>query len=289
MVDSADHAWHIAAMRWLALLVSAFTSACAPAAAAELPRCGYRVLQTYPHDSQAFTQGLFYRDGFLFESTGLEGRSTIRKVRLADGETVRQVALPPTLFGEGIVDWGDEIINVTWRGEQGFRWKINGFARTGTFRYAGEGWGLTRDARSVILSDGTPRLRFLDPLTMRERRSVTVTADGKPVAQLNELEWVKGEILANIWQTDLIARIDPATGKVKAWIDLAALRALAGVRVGGTDDVLNGIAYDARTGRLFVTGKNWPKLFQIDLTDGRPAMDGRAAPACPPLGSPNKG
>ena len=269
-------------MKRLLLLALAFLSACAPAAAAEIPRCGYTVQRVYPHDGQAFTQGLFYRGGFLFESTGREGQSTIRKVRLADGKVVEQVAIPPTLFGEGIVDWGDEIINVTWQGGQGFRWGIDGFARTGEFRYTGEGWGLTRDAKSIILSDGTPRLRFLDPRTMRERGSVTVTADGKPVSQLNELEWIGGEILANIWQTDLIARIDPATGKVKAWIDLAGLRENAGAS--GTDDVLNGIAYDARTGRLFVTGKNWPKLYQIRLADAATTSDGRKRPSCPPLG-----
>lgn len=250
-------------------------SACAPAAAAGIPVCGYRVQRVFPHDARAFTEGLFFRDGQLFESTGLEGRSTISRMELG-GAVLKQVALPPDLFGEGIVDWGREIVSLTWKGGAGFRWSIDDLRQTGRFRYAGEGWGLTQDGRRIIMSDGTPRLRFMDPLTMREQGSLAVTADGRPVPMLNELEWVRGEILANVWQTDRIARIDPATGQVKAWIDLAGLRASAGGR--GSDDVLNGIAYDRRGDRLFVTGKNWSKLFQIALT----TTAGGAA--CPPLG-----
>lgn len=269
-------------MKWLLALAAAL-SGCAPAVSAEVPRCGYTVQHVYPHDAQAFTEGLFYRDGFLFESTGLEGRSSIRRVRLNDGVVVDRVALPSSLFGEGIVDWGRELIGVTWRGGVGYRMTIDGFKPTGRFGYRGEGWGLTRNGRDVILSDGTATLRFMDPLTMRERRTLAVTADGAPVRQLNELEWVRGEILANVWQTEQIARIDPATGRVKAWIDLDGLRERAGA--GGPDDVLNGIAWD-RAGRLFVTGKNWSKLFEIRLTDApRATRGGRRQGACPALGS----
>lgn len=268
-------------MKRLIALAAASLSACTPAAAAGVPVCGYKVQQVYPHDPQAFTEGLFFRDGFLFESTGLEGRSTIRKLGL-DGTVVKQATIPPALFGEGIVDWGKEIVSVTWRTGVGFRWRLDTLEPTGRFSYPGEGWGLTQDGKSVIMSDGTPRLRFRDPLTMRELRSLAVTADGKPVANLNELEWMHGEILANVWQTDRIARIDPATGRVKAWIDLTGLRAAAAAT--GADDVLNGIAYDRKTDRLFVTGKNWSKLFRITLTDGAVRAGQGRPTACPPLG-----
>lgn len=264
-LHQAAAAWHQGAVKSLLLLLFAigltFLAGCAEAA---LPVCGYRVKQSYPHDPQAFTQGLFYRDGYLFESTGHEGRSTIRKVRVADGAVLQQVAIAPNLFGEGIVDWKDEIVSLTWRGGIGFRWKLRSFEQIGSFRYAGEGWGLARNNRSIILSDGTDTLRFLDPATLRETSRLKVSAEGRPVTMLNELEWVKGEILANVWQTDRIARIDPATGKVKAWINLAGLR--KAVRASGSDDVLNGIAYDSRGDRLFVTGKNWSRLFEIRLT-----------------------
>lgn len=265
------------------LLASALTilSGCTPAAAVPVPRCGYTVVRSFPHDRAAFTQGLIFRDGALYESTGREGQSTIRQVRLEDGVVTRKVAIPATMFGEGLVDWRDELLSITWRDGVGFRWNIGTFRQTGTFSYAGEGWGLTQDGRSIILSDGTPRLRFLDPVTLRETRSLQVTADGRPVPMLNELEWVGGEILANVWQTDLIARIDPRTGKVKAWIDLAGLRREVGVR--GADDVLNGIAYDRKAKRLFVTGKNWPALFQIKLAPASPSNGGDTAPTCPPF------
>lgn len=264
-----------------ALLAFAFLSACGPAEAVETPRCGYKVERVYPHDEHAFTQGLLYRNGFLFESTGLEGQSTIRMVRLANGQVVRSVAIPPTLFGEGLVDWKGELISVTWRSGIGFRWKIDSFERTGEFRYSGEGWGLTQDGNAIILSDGTSTLRFLDPLTMRERRSVTVTDNGQAVAQLNELEWVRGEILANVWRTNLIARIDPETGKVKAWIDLTGLNETASKS--NPDHVLNGIAFDEIRNRLFVTGKNWPRVYQIRLVEPRLALSRRRT-ACTLLG-----
>lgn len=223
----------------------------------------YEVVRTYPHDPGAFTQGLFFDDGLLYESTGLVGQSTIRKVRLADGKVLQLAQVPPGHFGEGSTAWGSEIISLTWQSGVGYRWDRATLKLKGSFRYPGEGWGLTNDGRSLILSDGTPSLRFLDPTTFKEQRRIRVTAGGKPVPQLNELEWVKGEVFANVWQTNLIARIDPETGVVKSWIDLSGLDRTVGPS--DPDDVLNGIAYDRRRDRLFVTGKRWPKLFEIKL------------------------
>lgn len=229
------------------------------------------VIATFPHDRSAFTQGLFFHAGHLYESTGLEGRSTIRQVRLADGRTTRVVPMPGAVFGEGIAQWGDEIVGVTWRDGVGFRWGIEDFRLRSRFRYSGEGWGLTHDGHSLILSDGSSRLRFLDPVTFEERSRLTVVADGRPVLFLNELEWVDGEIYANVWQSSRIARIDPATGHVKAWIELEALIPQGEDR--GPEGVANGIAYDSKARRLFVTGKNWSKIFEIRL---EPEIAGRA-------------
>jgi glutaminyl-peptide cyclotransferase len=220
-----------------------------------------QVVRTYPHDRTAFTQGLLYRDGRLYESTGLEGRSTIREVRLEDGKVLRQAVVPPPYFGEGLVDWGDKLVSLTWLHGRGFIWDRATLRKLGEWRYPGEGWALTHNGREIIMSDGTPQLRFLDPATLKEKRRVTVTVNGQRLARLNELEWVKGEVLANIWQSERIARIDPATGRVKGWIDLSALSRRVPNR--GVDDVANGIAWDAKGGRLFVTGKNWPLLYQV--------------------------
>ncbi|MBA2920513.1 glutaminyl-peptide cyclotransferase [Sphingomonas sp. MAH-20] len=220
-----------------------------------------QIVRAFPHDTGAFTEGLLYLDGKLYESTGMEGRSFIREVRLEDGKVIRQAAIPPQYFGEGIVNWGTKLISVTWQHGLGFIWDRATLKRTGEWRYPGEGWGMTQNGREIVMSDGTPQLRFLDPDTLKELRRLTVTANGSRVARLNELEWVKGEVLANVWQTDRIARIDPATGRVKAWIDLSPLTAKVPRR--GIDDVPNGIAYDAKGDRLFVTGKNWPYLFEI--------------------------
>ena len=226
-----------------------------------------RIVRVFPHSQDAFTEGLFYRGGHLFESTGLEGQSYIREVRLEDGKVLRQLAIPAGLFGEGIVDDGADIVSLTWQGGQGFRWSLATFKRTGGWRYPGEGWALTRmpapggKGQLLVMSDGTASLRLLDPVTLAERRRLRVTADGEPVGNLNELEFARGELLANIWHTDLIARIDPATGTVKGFIDLSGLPRppLDTTR----DGVANGIAYDAKGNRLFVTGKNWPQLYQI--------------------------
>lgn len=239
--------------------------AATPALAQRAPVQGYRVVHAFPHDPTAFTQGLLWRDGVLYESTG-RAPSTIRKVRLEDGAVLERRELADIFFGEGIVDWGDRLYSLTWRNGLGFVWSIDGFTPLGGFTYPGEGWALTRDDRRLIMSDGTAELRFLDPETLAETGRVTVTDDGVPVRRLNELEWVEGEVLANIWQSDRIARIDPETGRVKAWIDLSGLLPPGQIE-DPNDDVLNGIAWDAAARRLFVTGKNWPTLFQIEIVE----------------------
>jgi glutamine cyclotransferase len=258
----------------LASLLALGLAACGAPASADppagaIPVQGVQVRTAYPHDVGAFTEGLLYLDGDIYESTGLEGRSDIRRVRLADGVVLQSQAIDPDLFGEGIVNWGDDLISLTWRDGVGFRWDRKTLTRKGSFRYRGEGWSLTQDGKRLIMSDGTPWLRFLDPRTLKETGRVKVTADGQPVRNLNELEWVKDEVLANIWLTHRIARIDPATGRVKGWIDLSSLPE---VRMGlGPDAVANGIAYDAAKDRLFVTGKNWPHLYEIGLTGPKEA------------------
>ena len=230
---------------------------------AGLPVYTYTVQRTYPHDPSAFTQGLQYLDGVLYEGTGLEGQSSIRKVRLDSGEVLQQRDLPPEHFGEGIVVWQSDLIQLTWRSQLGFVYDRSTFALKRTFSYPGEGWGLTHDGSSLIMSDGTADLRVLDPATFAVRRRIRVTAEGVPVVNLNELEFVEGEIFANLWGSDRIARISPLSGDVTGWIDLSGLLTAAESR---TADVLNGIAYDAATKRLFVTGKLWPKLFEIRIT-----------------------
>lgn len=239
--------------------------AAAPLASAATPVQGYKVVHSYPHDPDAFTQGLFFLDGFLYESTGLQGRSSIRKVELETGKVVQQVDLPGEVFGEGITRWGDRIVGLTWQDGIAFVLDLKTFKLWRRFNYPGEGWGLTSNGKELILSDGTPELRFLDPLSFKELRRVKVTADGRAIDRLNELEWVEGEIYANIWQTDRIARINPRNGSVTGWIDLTGLQP----QRRNSDDVLNGIAYDAAKKRLFVTGKLWPRLFEIQLLKPR--------------------
>ncbi len=243
----------------LALLGLFALSACQ--AGAEPVVVPAQVIATFPHDDKAFTEGLLIKDGVLIESTGLEGKSDIRKTDLKTGKILAQVMLDPKLFGEGIAQWKDDLISVTWHEGIGFRWSIKTLKQKGSFRYTGEGWGMTQDGKSLILSDGTPTLRFLDPGSLKVRRTVQVTLNGQPISQINELEYVRGEILANLWMTDLIVRIDPATGVVKGLIDVSALTAKVGLR--DSNAVPNGIAYDAKADRLFVTGKNWPLLFEI--------------------------
>jgi glutaminyl-peptide cyclotransferase len=253
-----------------ALLAEACGPVARPASADATPEYGYQVVHAYPHDATAFTEGLFYLNGFLYESTGLEGQSNIRKVDLATGAVVRQRALAPAYFGEGIVNWKDRLIQLTYQTQVGFIYDLDTFAPKGGFRYPGEGWGLTQDGVHILMSDGTSAIRILDPDTLYEVGRINVTDHGQPVRAINELEWVKGEILANIWQTDQIARIDPKSGHVVGWIDLAGLLPAAD-RTADPDAVLNGIAYDAQNDRLFVTGKHWPKLFEIRLLKKTPA------------------
>ena len=226
------------------------------------PTFTYRVVRSYPHDREAYTQGLVYRDNVFYESTGLNGRSSLRKVRVETGEVLQIRRLDPQYFGEGLAVVGSNLIQLTWQTEVGFVYDLATFEPRGTFSYTGEGWGLTYDEKRLVMSDGSPVLRFLDPATFKETGRLTVKDAGMPVEQLNELEIVKGEIYANVYQTHRIARISPQSGQVVGWIDLTGLlsaRESAGV------DVLNGIAYDAAKDRLFVTGKLWPKVFEIQV------------------------
>lgn len=228
--------------------------------ATQAPVVGYEVVRTYPHDRKAFTQGLVYHRGFLYEGTGQNGASSIRKVRLETGEVLQIQKLEERYFGEGIAIDGDSLFQLTWQAGVGFVYDLATFERRRSFTYAGEGWGLTSDGSRLVMSDGTDALRFLDPATLKETGRLRVKDGARPVAQLNELEVVKGEIYANVWGSDRIARISPKTGAVVAWIDLRGL--LSPADAAGVD-VLNGIAYDAAGDRLFVTGKWWPKLFEI--------------------------
>ncbi|WP_375398692.1 glutaminyl-peptide cyclotransferase [uncultured Sphingomonas sp.] len=240
----------------------------ATAPLAPIPTVAAEIVREYPHDPQAYTEGLFYLDGYLYESTGEVGRSSIRKVDLTTGKVLRATIVPPPYYGEGIAAWGNEIVSLTWKDGVAFRWSLGAFRRLGRFRYPGEGWALTSDGDSLILSDGTATLRFLDPATFKVRRRLIVTANGRTVPMLNEVEYLDGEILANLWLTDRIARIDPANGHVTGWIDVSALHARAGNTA--ENDVANGIAWDKAKRRLFVTGKNWPYLFEIRLPPRAP-------------------
>jgi glutamine cyclotransferase len=224
---------------------------------------GYEIVNTYPHDPQAFCQGLAIVDGVLYEGTGQYGRSTLRKVELETGKVLQQVSLDQRLFGEGIVVWDERIYQLTWRSGLGIVYDRESFKELSRFRIHGEGWGLTHDGKHLILSNGSPTLQFLDPKTFRIVRRLNVRDRGTWVHNLNELEYADGAILANVWTTNRIAWISPETGNVTAWINLDGLTP-AEVRH-DTDAVLNGIAYDAESKRLFVTGKNWPNLFEIRI------------------------
>ena len=228
------------------------------------PTLTYRVVRSYPHDRQAYTQGLVFHDDALYEGTGLNGQSSIRKVRLETGEVLQVRPLDEKYFGEGIAIVGKDLIQLTWQTEVGFVYDLATFNSRRTFTYAGEGWGLTYDGKRLIMSDGSPTLRFLDPATLKQTGRLIVRDRGMPVEDLNELEVVKGEILANVYQTERIARISPKTGQVTGWIDL---RGLLSARDAAGVDVLNGIAYDAAKDRLFVTGKLWPRLFEIQIVE----------------------
>jgi glutamine cyclotransferase len=221
------------------------------------------VVATWPHDRGAFTQGLVFRNGSFLESTGLNGQSTLREAEVKTGQVLKKVPVPSQFFAEGLAVLGDQAYQLTWQSQKGFVYDVDTFRLEKEFAYEGEGWGLTTDGKALILSDGSNRIRFLDPATFQVLRAIEVKDDGKPVTRLNELEWIKGEIFANVWQTDEIVRIDPTTGQVRGVIDFSGL--LAPQDRGPETDVLNGIAYDAVDDRLFVTGKRWPKIFEVRL------------------------
>jgi glutamine cyclotransferase len=223
----------------------------------------YQVVNTYPHDRDAFTQGLIFVDGVLYEGTGRYGQSTLRRVELKTGEILQLRRLPPQLFGEGVTIFGDRIIQLTWQNKVGFVYDKNMFELERQFSYPTEGWGITHDGQRLIMSDGTSTLYFWDPSSLAEIGQVQVYDDNGPVIKLNELEYINGEVYANVWQTNRIARINPDTGQVLGWIHLDGL--LTAEDLSQPVDVLNGIAYDAEHDRLFVTGKLWPKLFEIRL------------------------
>ena len=225
----------------------------------------YEIVNTYPHDPGAFCQGLAIADGYLYEGTGQHGRSTLRKVELETGRVLQQVSLDRNLFGEGITVWDEQIYQLTWRAGLGIVYDKESLKETKRFRVRGEGWGLTHDGMQLILSNGSPTLQFIDPKTFQVVRRLNVRDRGNWVRNLNELEYAGGAILANVWTTDRIAWISPKTGNVDAWIDLSGLRPSEARR--DPDAVLNGIAYDPETKRLFVTGKHWPKLFEIRIIE----------------------
>ncbi len=221
-------------------------------------------MHVYPHDANAFTQGLVFVDGHLYESTGQNGKSSVRMVDLYTGQVLQKHDLPEEYFGEGLTDWGSTLVQLTWQAHKGLVYDRFSFSLLRTFAYEGEGWGLTHDSMNLILSDGTAYLRFLDPKSFREIRRLKVTDEnGHPVENLNELEYVRGEIYANVWHSNEIARISPRNGKVVGWIDLTGI--IDARELHDPEAVLNGIAYDAAGDRLFVTGKLWPKLFEIKV------------------------
>ena len=228
-----------------------------------VPIYGYEVVHVWPHDPGAYTQGLVFHDGNLLESTGQVGHSSLRRVEIETGKVLQKVDVAAPYFAEGITLLKGKIYQLTWQHQLGFIYDAWTFEKIGEFHYQGEGWGLANDGQSLILSDGSNRIRFLDPANFEVRKTIAVVDGRSPVNELNELEYVRGEIYANIWHADRIARIDPRTGAVVGWIDLTGL--LAGGEVSDEEAVLNGIAYDETNGRLFVTGKLWPKLFEIRL------------------------
>jgi glutamine cyclotransferase len=259
----------------LVLVSSVSSLACQPGTVANLPDkktpnneavslSGYEVVHSWPHDPHAFTQGLVFHDGKLLESTGEQGRSSLRRVELETGQVVQKVDVPEPYFAEGLTLLKGKLYQLTWQHQLGFIYDAWTFDKIGQFNYQGEGWGLTNDGKSLILSDGTHQIRYLDPDNFQLQRTIAVVDNNGPVKEINELEYVHGEIYANIWHEDRIVRIDPQTGRILGWIDLKGL--LKPGEVSDPEAVLNGIAYDDASGRLFVTGKLWPKLFEIRVT-----------------------
>ncbi|MGB7285022.1 MAG: glutaminyl-peptide cyclotransferase [Candidatus Acidiferrum sp.] len=258
---------------WLSCCGAALTGAAKPIATRQgsvalsdkpIPVLSVTVVKTFPHDPKAFTQGLEYYDGFLYESTGLQGNSSLRKVAIDTGKVLRSVLLSTRYFGEGLTIFHGKIYQLTWLSKTGFIYGLLSFRKTGEFHYESEGWGLTHDDQSLILSDGSNQLQFIDPATFQVQRRLEVYAGREAVANLNELEYINGQIYANVWHSTRIARIDPRTGQVLAWLDLQKISA---EEQHGPEEVLNGIAYDRAGQRLFVTGKDWPNLFQIKIEE----------------------
>ena len=229
------------------------------------PVLGYTVVARYPHSTESYTEGFFFRDGLFYEGTGLAGDSKVLVIEPETGKAIQQLALPGKYFGEGIVDWGPNIYEWTWQTRVGFVYDRFSLRKIREFTFSGEGWGMTRTERELITSDGTAVLRFRDPETFKETRHVAVKDGGGPIGQLNELEFIKGEIWANVWHSDRIARISPRDGHVIAWVDLTGILP-EGQRV-NAESVLNGIAYDAGRDRIFVTGKQWPAVFEIRVIE----------------------
>jgi glutaminyl-peptide cyclotransferase len=226
-----------------------------------VPKYGYEIVNTLPHDKDAYTQGLVFHESKLLESTGQEGRSSLRLVEPETGKILKKINVPRPYFAEGITLLKGKIYQLTWQHQLGFVYDAESFEKLGEFSYRGEGWGLTNDGSSLIMSDGTNRIRFLDPANFQVNRTISVLDGRTPIASINELEYVHGEIYANIWHKERVARIEPQTGQVLGWIDLTGLRELSDVK--DNEAVLNGIAYDENNDRLYVTGKLWPKLFEI--------------------------
>jgi glutamine cyclotransferase len=235
----------------------------APLSPQDIPTYTFEVVNSWPHDCKAFTQGLVFYQNLFFESTGQYGESSLRRVEPLTGKVLKKVKVDREYFAEGIAIFQGKIFQLTWESHKGFIYDLESFERVGEFTYDGEGWGLTHDGRSLIMSDGTNRIRFLDPVSLKVERKISVYNNNQPLLMLNELEYIKGEIYANIWHSDRIVRIDPASGKITGWIDLAGLLSSKGDCQQA--EVLNGIAYDEGSDRLFITGKLWPKVFEIRL------------------------
>jgi glutamine cyclotransferase len=268
LIPSFTNRWKAVFLLGLSLVVCQ----CQPGSTAEPPKApspenagapkyGYQIVNIWAHDPNAFTQGLVFHEGKLLESTGEEGRSSLRRAELETGKVLKKNDVPVPYFAEGIAVLNGKVYQLTWQHELGFIYDVQTFERVGDFKYEGEGWGLTSDGQSLIISDGTNQIRFLDPASFRVTKTITVADNKRAVDQLNELEWVQGEIYANVWHDDKIAVINPETGRVTAWIDLTGL--IPAEELQDSEAVLNGIAYDQAGSRLFVTGKRWPRVFEI--------------------------
>lgn len=247
----------------LLLFLLAFCTSPLSQAQEDVARYGYTILNTYPHNMNSFTQGLVYHEGYLYEGTGKHGQSSLSKIDLESGEVLMSKSMSKRYFGEGIEIVGDKIYQLTWQSHLVFVYDKESFESIESHYNATQGWGLAYDGSHLILSDGTATLQFMDPKTFTQVRKIEVNLEGNAISQLNELEYINGEIWANVWQTDFILRIDPVSGEVNSIVDLTGLSEQT--QLGSYEAVLNGIAWDAESGRLFVTGKHWANLFEIEL------------------------